>query len=33
MMMDKDANKTSEEKDPNVVGFEVICSLRHPKEI
>jgi hypothetical protein len=29
LMMDMDVNKTSEEKDPNVVGFEVICSLKH----
>lgn len=33
LMMDMDVNKTSEEKDPNIVGFEVICSLKHPEVI
>jgi hypothetical protein len=32
-MMGMDVNKTKEEKDPNVVGFEVICSLKHLEEI
>jgi len=32
LMMDMDVNKTKEEKDPNVVGFEVIHSLKHPEE-
>jgi hypothetical protein len=32
LMMDMDVNKTSGEKDPNVVGFEVRCSLKHSEE-
>jgi hypothetical protein len=33
LMMDMDVNKTSEQMDPNIVGFEVICSLKHPEVI
>jgi hypothetical protein len=33
LMVDMDVNRTAEAKDPNVVGFEVRCSLKHSKEI